>query len=141
MSLRNDYHGPDWWLRLWPRIRFRKHGCWIWVGPVSERDGYGTIKVEGRMRAVHRFVYEMHRGPIPEGLTIDHLCGEQLCVNPSHMEAVARNTRRPKPKRCPRGHPYTPENTYIDPRGAKVCRICRQGWRAASAPGTRTTSR
>ncbi len=107
---------------------------------MNQRDGYGQIKVEGRVRLVHRLVYEMHRGPIPKERTIDHLCGERLCVNPSHMEAVVRNTRRPKPTRCARGHPYTPENTYIDPRGYKVCRVCRRkGKRAAQAPGAKTT--
>ena len=32
-----------------------------WIGPVNERDGYGVVKVEGRIRLVHRFVYEMHQ--------------------------------------------------------------------------------
>jgi len=26
---------------------------------------------------------------------------------------------------CPNGHPYTPDNTYIDPRGYRNCRTCR----------------
>jgi hypothetical protein len=36
----------------------------------------------------HRVVYEEAVGPIPEGLTIDHLCKTKDCVNPEHLEPV-----------------------------------------------------
>jgi hypothetical protein len=26
---------------------------------------------------------------------------------------------------CPSGHKYTPENTYLDPKGARHCRVCK----------------
>ena len=38
--------------------------------------------------AAHRFVYEQTKGPILEGLTIDHLCRVRCCVNPDHLEVV-----------------------------------------------------
>lgn len=48
-------------------------------------------------------------GPIPEGMQIDHLCLNRLCVRPSHLELVtpAENTRRSKFSRltCRFGHP------------------------------------
>jgi hypothetical protein len=40
------------------------------------------------MGKVHRLVYESVVAKIPDGLTIDHLCGEKLCCNPDHMEPV-----------------------------------------------------
>lgn len=46
--------------------------------------------------AAHRFVYELLVGPIPAGLTIDHLCRVTSCVRPDHLEPVtnAENVRR-----------------------------------------------
>lgn len=67
-------------------------GCWVWRGRTN-RDGYGKI---GRQTLAHRAYYEALVGPIPDGLTIDHLCRNRACVNPDHMEPVpaVENVRR-----------------------------------------------
>lgn len=73
--------------------------CWLFQG-CTVRGGYGQIRVGNRpnMRSVyaHRVVYEEMRGPIPEGLELDHLCFTPACVNPDHLEPVthAENSRR-----------------------------------------------
>jgi hypothetical protein len=73
--------------------------CWIWLLRINP-SGYGTTTVNrgGRFRTMpaHRFFYEEHVGPIPEGLEIDHLCRVRSCVNPDHLEAVTQqeNIRR-----------------------------------------------
>lgn len=117
----------------------RQGDCLMWTGTVLQ-NGYGTMRVHYRREYVHRISYELAKGPIPDGLHIDHLCRNRRCVEPSHLEAVtpAENTRRavphweprtkPKPERCGKGHPITDENTYRrTPRGWG-CRECDRQW-------------
>lgn len=71
--------------------------CWVWIGAIAD-TGYGTTRAGATRRKVgaHRAVYEAHRGAIPEGMELDHLCRVRVCVNPSHLEIVTRaeNVRR-----------------------------------------------
>jgi predicted XRE-type DNA-binding protein len=72
---------------LRPLYRVLSNGCWEWQLSRGE-NGYGHIKTGGRMRLAHRYVYEQHRGPIPNGLQLDHLCRNRACVNPEHLQPV-----------------------------------------------------
>ncbi|TXH09365.1 MAG: HNH endonuclease [Spirochaetes bacterium] len=87
----------------------------------------------------HRTAYRLAGGVIPDGMTIDHLCRNKVCVNVFHMEVVTRgeNSRRAggveaaAAKRraqthCKRGHEFTPENTHTDGRGRRACKACRR---------------
>jgi hypothetical protein len=81
-----------------PRIAFRvnrKTECWEWDDAISVK-GYGRCIIERRSAQAHRVVYEMMRGPVPDGLELDHLCCVRHCVNPDHLEPVthAENLRR-----------------------------------------------
>lgn len=81
---------------VWARVeKDGPNGCWLWVGSKTH-DGYGNLKRGGRIYVVHRYVYELVAGPIPEGLELDHLCFVRNCVNPEHLEPVtgAENRRR-----------------------------------------------
>lgn len=75
------------------------NGCWIWQSNGGSH-GYAqaTHRVDGKTvtELMHRVSYEVFVGPIPEGLTIDHLCNVIRCVNPEHLEPVtlAENIRR-----------------------------------------------
>jgi hypothetical protein len=104
-------------------------GCLIWTGPGAGRNSaYGHLRINRRWVYVHRLMYEMNIGPIPAGLTIDHLCRVKRCAEPGHLEPVTskENLRRhyALTTRCPNGHEYTPENTAYDPR--RHCRTCRR---------------
>ena len=70
--------------------------CWRWTAHLNP-TGYGVAALRhNRTALAHRTVHELLVGPIPEGMTIDHLCRVKSCVNPEHMEIVTRgeNTRR-----------------------------------------------
>lgn len=87
------------------KIRPRKHPtmgrCWVWTAGCT-RDGYGKVWHEGRAVGAHRAVYVILVGPIPPGMTLDHLCRRITCVRPSHMEIVTHeeNVRRGNKERA-----------------------------------------
>jgi hypothetical protein len=79
------------------RYTISANGCWIWSGPAPR--GYGIMNVGfGRRqeRKAHVVFWEAINGPVPDGMELDHLCRNTLCVNPSHCEAVTHreNIRR-----------------------------------------------
>lgn len=126
--------------RFWS-YTLESSGCWQWEGP-RNADGYGWLRDADRGKVfAHRFAYELLVGPIPEGLTIDHLCRNRACVNPEHMEPVSAvvnvmrgispPARHARATHCPKGHPYSETNTYVTPgRGWRQCRQCRRARKA-----------
>jgi len=66
---------------FWAKVKIGGSAmCWIWCGQTV--SGYGRFRGE----RAHRYAYQIHKGPIPEGLLIRHMCGNKLCVNPDHLE-------------------------------------------------------
>lgn len=117
--------------RVMKRVKFNGD-CLEWQGPLHE--GYGHLKVNGRMPGVHRVVYGELFGEVPKGLVIDHLCRNRACCNPSHLEVVtnSENVRRgnspfmvnARKTHCKYGHALTGDNLYITPVGERRCRTC-----------------
>jgi hypothetical protein len=117
--------------RFWSKVD-SSGDCWLWTGAL-EPSGYARFVAEGEKVYIHRYAYEWVIGPIPEGLTIDHLCRVRHCVRPDHLEAVThRENLRRSPTQvttvnarktlCPRGHQYSGR----DARGWRECRECRR---------------
>lgn len=120
--------------RFWAKFERMPGGCWRWTDDIKP-SGYGQMSVDGRLIYAHRLAYELLVGPIPEGLTIDHLCRVRACVNPSHLEPVtigenvlrsdsftAVNARK---THCLRGHAFDETNTVVTSQGYRDCLTCR----------------
>lgn len=57
--------------------------CRIWNKcKVAE---YGQISFKGSGWKAHVLSYELEHGNVPEGLCVRHLCGNSLCVEPTHL--------------------------------------------------------
>lgn len=115
------------------KIDIDNTGCWNWTGHINQ-DGYGRITRNNKVMPAYRYVYEIFKGPIPEGMTIDHLCENKACVCPDHLQPrtnrenillgnnpAAINARK---THCDHGHEYTPENTILRKDGHRRCREC-----------------
>lgn len=62
-------------------------GCWVWTG-AKHPEGYPEVRVEGKIVRAHRHYYELHKGPLGDGLVVHHTCGNRGCVNPDHLELL-----------------------------------------------------
>lgn len=118
--------------------------CWVWTKGLSSR-GYGVFAVAiGKQNLAHRVAYELLIGPIPAGLTVDHLCHNahptckggptcthRRCVNPAHLDPTTRGENvlrgqgltatNARKSHCPRGHPYD-----LISSGKRRCLRCKR---------------
>lgn len=141
-----NYQRPTAEERFWSNV-VKTETCWLWDGTCLP-SGYGRIHVGSSRVSIyaHRYAYELLVGPIPEGLTIDHVkdhgCTSKACVKaiadefgPAHLEPVTQrvNNRRgngwsgtkARQTHCKRGHPFNEANTYVY-HGMRNCRTCRK---------------
>jgi hypothetical protein len=60
--------------------------CLVWIGQKTNK-GYGRLRLDGRLQGAHRLMYELHKGPIPDGMVVMHSCDNPPCVNIQHLSA------------------------------------------------------
>ncbi|MDT0223491.1 HNH endonuclease signature motif containing protein [Gordonia sp. AC31] len=113
--------------KFWSRVE-KSDGCWLWRGS-STIWGYGQFNHShpGLTKRAHKLSWESSNGPVPDGLVLDHLCRNRMCVRPDHLEPVtnrenvlrgvgitAQNARR---ELCVNGH-------QLDDR--RLCSTCQK---------------
>ncbi len=103
-------------------------GCWLWTGSTTP-NGYPTMGKHNPKAWAHRLAFELWVGPIPSGLTLDHLCRTPSCVRPDHLEPVTlrdniHRGQRTTQTQCWAGHPYDEANLWVSKLGRRHCRIC-----------------
>lgn len=71
--------------RFWAKVQ-RGKGCWLWQGATFGSRNYGAFNwADKRPGYAHRFSYELHFGPIPDGRVVMHTCDTPACVRPDHL--------------------------------------------------------
>lgn len=76
--------------RFWRKVQ-KTESCWLWTGAREGqrcsdfylgRDSETGVRMHVR---APRFSWQLHHGPIAEGLDVLHRCDNPLCVNPDHL--------------------------------------------------------
>lgn len=129
--------------RLFAGLLITPEGCVLWQGKLNQ-DGYGRISIKRRYYQVHRVMWTLFEGEIPEGLTLDHVkergCRHRNCANVAHLEPTTQrenNLRGSSPTalhaaqtHCVSNHLFDEANTYVYPpsdaypSGRRLCRTC-----------------
>jgi len=130
--------------RFKARCSINERGCWVHSGRQSRSrgmrpgaPGYIQVNYRGVRWMLHRLMYTLHKGPIPERFVVAHECDNPPCCNPSHLKAVTelensadmiakgRNYEQQR-THCPRGHAYDELNTeYKRAKSGRLARECR----------------
>lgn len=72
--------------------------CIVIVSHKPNRKGYIQLRPRVGPRAnhvnAHRLAYMAKFGPIPDGIEIDHICGNRACVNRLHLRPLDRSLHK-----------------------------------------------
>ena len=130
--------------RFWEKVeKAGPDDCWLWKGAVDRYGHFFISHKPYRNETAHRVSWKLAGGEIPEGMVVDHMCRNTLCVNPKHLRIVtpringtennaspmAINAQKTHCAKC--GTPYEGANLalYTPPR-----RFTRHGHPATPKP-------
>lgn len=72
-------------VRFWRKV-VKTDTCWLFTARSRNGFGHGRFYVPGRgMVVASRYSWEIHNGPIPDGLFVLHHCDNPPCVRPDHL--------------------------------------------------------
>ena len=123
----------DEWLPRFMKFVRVTDTCWLWTS--ANVRGYGRFGINGRTYNAPRLIWTALLGPIASGMQIDHLCRNEACVRPSHLEVVTPrvNVRRSmnragvnaRKTHCVHGHELSGNNLRMYTRKGSLRRECR----------------
>lgn len=109
----------------------KTESCWLWTASKSI-TGYGMFAIRhNKIVHAHRYSWEHHRGPIPDGMQVLHDCpggDNPLCVNPEHLWLGDHLANMADKVKKGRGFHYTPNGIAGKLNDEIVRRIRRMGW-------------
>lgn len=144
--------------RFWQKVDRSPDGCWLWRGERQGQGyGVVALWINGDRERIlaHRLAHVMATGDDITDRVVMHSCDNPPCVNPDHLSvgsqldnmrdcktkgrmkldglAIGQGMSTPRPAsadktECIRGHAYTEENTYRDPKGGRRCRQCARDY-------------
>lgn len=109
--------------------------CWI-SEYSTDTQGYAMKRINGKLKGLHRVIFEALHGPVPDGLELDHLCRTRACVNPAHLEPVTHKVNALRgvgvsaiaasKTHCKKGHILGGDNQYHSPSfmNNRACKTC-----------------
>jgi hypothetical protein len=108
------------------RLKVDDNGCWLWTGAKSQ--GYGYVAIFRKATRVHRLLFELFVGPVPEGFQLHHKCEVRACCNPDHLAVLNQldHSARHLSTHCARGHLLSEENVIKVNGRRRQCKRCKK---------------
>ena len=117
---------------IWSRVRPNPYGCWEWNDEITAEGYIKLIQIDGKACSLERLIVSWFVGEPEEGSTVYHICRNERCFNPAHLEALLPGqdpyeefNRVTLQGECRRGHPQTPKNRRIYSSGGRKSQKCR----------------
>lgn len=76
------------------KIKDKYTDCILWPG-YKDKDGYGQVKIDGKMRRAHRIALEIKLNrKLKSNEQAMHLCHAPACVNQDHLQVGSAKENR-----------------------------------------------
>lgn len=62
------------------------NNCWECISNAISKDGYPSIRRNGKFYGLHRYSYLLNKGEIPKNKVVMHICDNPKCINPEHLK-------------------------------------------------------